>query len=81
MAMVQMRPRTELFIGFLIALVGVLTVVVGIAVDTRWVWIVGVVVAVLGALAVIGMVLPKRDDGTRIWQTDQGVSGGAGGGG
>ncbi len=68
----RIRPRTEFFIGLLIALVGVLTVGVGVAVDTRWVWIVGVVVLVLGTLTVIGMALPKRDDGTRIWQTDQG---------
>jgi hypothetical protein len=76
----RMSPRTELFIGILIALVGALAVVVGVAVDARWVWVAGIVIVVLGALAVIGMVLPKRDDGTRIWQTDQGASAGAGGG-
>jgi uncharacterized membrane protein HdeD (DUF308 family) len=68
----RMNRRTELFIGLLIALAGALTLVVGIAVDTRWVWVAGIVISVLGALAVIGMLLPRRDDGTRIWQTDQG---------
>jgi uncharacterized membrane protein HdeD (DUF308 family) len=68
----RIRPRTELFIGLLITLVGVLMVVVGVAVDTRWAWIIGVAVLVIGILAVLGLLLPKRDDGTRIWQTDQG---------
>jgi uncharacterized membrane protein HdeD (DUF308 family) len=77
----RMSRRTELFIGFLIALGGLLAVVVGVAVDVRWVWVAGIVISVLGAFSVIGMLLPKRDDGTRIWQTDQGASGGAGAGG
>jgi uncharacterized membrane protein HdeD (DUF308 family) len=77
----RMSPRTEFFIGLLITLVGVLAVVVGVAVDARWVWVAGIVIAVLGAFAVIGMVSPRRHDGTRIWQTDQGSSGGAGAGG
>jgi uncharacterized membrane protein HdeD (DUF308 family) len=68
----QLRPRTEFLIGLLIALTGVLTTAVGIAADVRGIWVAGVVVLVLGVLAMIGMLLPRRKDGTRIWQTDQG---------
>jgi hypothetical protein len=68
----RLRPRTEILIGLAVVLVGGLITVVGVAVDAGGVLKVGLVVLALGVLATLGVILPKRSDGTRIWQTDQG---------
>jgi hypothetical protein len=68
----RLNPRTEFLIGLMVVLVGVLISVVGVAVDTGGVLTTGLVVLALGMLATLGVILPKRNDGTRIWQTEQG---------
>ena len=74
----RLTPRTEFLIGLVVVLVGVLVTGIGVAVEAGSLLKAGLVVLGLGVLALLGMILPRRNDGTRIWQTDQGASGGAG---
>ena len=60
----RISPRIELGIGLLVAVVGVLISLIAMKA--------GIIVIVLGALITLGTILPKRKDGTRIWQSDQG---------
>jgi hypothetical protein len=75
----RITPRTEFVIGLGSGLVGVLAIVVSRVVDARWMLIVGVVLAVLGAFATIAPLLPERKTGTRLWENDPGSFGSGGG--
>lgn len=59
-----MSPRIVFGIGLLAAVVGVLISFVTMKI--------GIIVVAIGAWTMLGTVLPKRKDGTRIWQSDQG---------
>jgi hypothetical protein len=60
----RMSQRIVFGIGFLAAVVGVLIALVAFKI--------GVIFVVLGVLTMLGVVLPKRKDGPRIWQSEQG---------
>jgi hypothetical protein len=68
----RIRPRTEFLVGLAIVLVGAVALAGGLVAGVGWIQRTGIVVLLLGLLALVGMALPRRDDGTRIWQTDQG---------
>ena len=62
----RMSQRVVFGIGVLAAVVGVLIALVALKI--------GIIVVVLGVLTMLGVVLPNRKDGTRIWQSDQGTA-------
>ena len=60
----RMSQRIVFGIGFLAAVVGVLIALVAFKI--------GIIFVTLGVLTMLGVVLPKRKDGPRIWQSEQG---------
>jgi hypothetical protein len=68
----RISRRTEFLIGLGVALVGVAGILVAVATEAGGVFKGGLVIVALGVLAMLGIVLPRRKDGTRIWQSDQG---------
>jgi len=60
----RMSQRIVFGIGFLAAVVGVLIALVAFKI--------GIIFVALGVLTMLGVVLPKRKDGPRIWQSEQG---------
>jgi hypothetical protein len=60
----RMSQRIVFGIGFLAAAIGVLIALVAFKI--------GIIFVVLGVLTMLGVVLPKRKDGPRIWQSEQG---------